>query len=518
MNSFPPRPPQAGPVAYCPCCVSRLRGYPTSRRCSACNSTPRERAFRLHLLRDGTLFDGRDKEVLALRTSTRLDGLLARAPFLYVTAHSPGEIAPLAASRFDEILLDLPSAQVESLRLTELGSALRPGGVLTAVVPSSSDILHRIIEVSHGDLQLENASESLVGAREQMGLDPQDEAQRLRRADPEAPHLQNGWLAGEGESSLVSVVTPVYNRADLLPQTIDSVLGQTHRQVEHLIVDDGSEEDIGAVVEAVRARLGNDDRLHYLRQPHAGGQRARNRGMLNARGEFLQFLDSDDLLHPDKIAHQVAALHSRPDADFAVGQRLHFRDGQPQPDPSPFLPLKEPVTLAQVQGKARIQTAAPLFRRRALRRIGPWNETLCCGQEGEYFARALILGLRAVLTPTAVCYVRVHEKNMSHTLQQKKHLAGMVRSREIVVRTAEAHGVACTLMRYLALFRNRAQYRASLGDWLGALDDLASQADFLRERSWRESVTYRLQLIGLTYFGCQSYLGISRIMRKVLRT
>jgi glycosyltransferase involved in cell wall biosynthesis len=100
----------------------------------------------------------------------------------------------------------------------------------------------------------------------------------------------------------VSVIVPAYNRASWLPDTVRSILQQTHPPAEVIIVDDGSTDD----TEAVCARFPAP--VRYVRQDNAGAATARNRGMLEATGEWFAFLDSDDLWAPNKLAVQLAAV------------------------------------------------------------------------------------------------------------------------------------------------------------------------------------------------------------------
>lgn len=108
--------------------------------------------------------------------------------------------------------------------------------------------------------------------------------------------------------ALVSVVIPAYNASVFLGQTLDSVLAQTHAELEVIVVDDGSTD---ATPDLLR---GYGERIRALRQANAGQAAARNRGAQVARGEFIAFLDSDDLWDADKIARQVALLARHPAA------------------------------------------------------------------------------------------------------------------------------------------------------------------------------------------------------------
>ena len=103
---------------------------------------------------------------------------------------------------------------------------------------------------------------------------------------------------------MISVIIPTYNRARLLPRALESVLGQTWRDLEVLVVDDGSEDDTRQAVEAI-----GDPRVRYIRHPQRRGAcAARNTGIENARGAYIAFQDSDDVWLPDKLTVQMRRL------------------------------------------------------------------------------------------------------------------------------------------------------------------------------------------------------------------
>ncbi|HZT44223.1 MAG TPA: glycosyltransferase [Chthonomonadaceae bacterium] len=112
-----------------------------------------------------------------------------------------------------------------------------------------------------------------------------------------------------GKPSLVSIIIPCYNQGPLLAEAIESALAQTYPQIEVIVVDDGSTDNTSLIARRYR------DRIHYLYQPNAGLSAARNAGLAIARGVYVNFLDSDDRLLPDKIAQQVPLL----DEDPALG-------------------------------------------------------------------------------------------------------------------------------------------------------------------------------------------------------
>lgn len=110
---------------------------------------------------------------------------------------------------------------------------------------------------------------------------------------------------------LVSVIIPVYNRAELILETINSVLNQTYQDFEIIIIDDGSVDNTKQVIESIK-----DSRIKYIYQENAGTSAARNNGTKNAKGEWIAPLDSDDIWLPEKLEKQINFLKNNPDIDI----------------------------------------------------------------------------------------------------------------------------------------------------------------------------------------------------------
>jgi glycosyltransferase involved in cell wall biosynthesis len=190
----------------------------------------------------------------------------------------------------------------------------------------------------------------------------------------------------------VSVVIPTFNRAQLLGRAIDSVLAQTFRDLEIIVVDDGSTDDTRDVV----ARYG--DAVRYLHQPNAGVSAARNAGVRAARHELIAFLDSDDVWLPRKLELQVPPMAdpevvlcftnrtwtSRPGVDrFAeVGYRF---------DRSPCV-LDDPARIATWPRGSGIIASGALYRRDAFLRVGGYDERLRVFEDLRLDFRLAMLG------------------------------------------------------------------------------------------------------------------------------
>jgi hypothetical protein len=144
------------------------------------------------------------------------------------------------------------------------------------------------------------------------------------------------------DDDLVSVIIPAYNAASTLGETLDSVRRQTHRRLEIIVVDDGSQDRTAEIAEAHAAE---DGRIRLIRKENGGVARARNAGAAASRADYLAPVDADDLWHPDKIARQLAALHAAgPEAGYAYTLCRHIdeagrviRDAGSRTDGAAFL-------------------------------------------------------------------------------------------------------------------------------------------------------------------------------------
>ena len=138
------------------------------------------------------------------------------------------------------------------------------------------------------------------------------------------------------EYQMVSVIIPTYNRALLIKESIQSVFNQTHRPIECLIIDDGSTDNTAKVIGNLQTKLATVDfKLIYIKQDNSGAPASRNNGIKNASGEFFQFLDSDDLLYPNKIKDQVSILQNQKQTDGVYGNWHHGLTVCPPPAVNP---------------------------------------------------------------------------------------------------------------------------------------------------------------------------------------
>ncbi|MGH7566603.1 MAG: glycosyltransferase family 2 protein [Gemmatimonadota bacterium] len=208
------------------------------------------------------------------------------------------------------------------------------------------------------------------------------------------------------EPGLVSTIVPVHNRPLLLTDAVESVLSQSYRPLEVLIVDDGSTDETAGVADRLATEHARE--VQVLHVPHGGPGLAREAGRRHARGEFIQYLDSDDMLLPEKFERQVSTLRAEPESGVCYGMTRCLDDPSPVGD------------RAWRRTGERIErmfpsflvdrwwgTLTPLYRRSVTDSIGPWTG-LWNEEDWEYDCRVAALGLPLSYVPHFVAEVRVH--------------------------------------------------------------------------------------------------------------
>lgn len=123
----------------------------------------------------------------------------------------------------------------------------------------------------------------------------------------------------------VSVIIPVYNVENYLRRCLDSVIGQTHRNLEIILIDDGSKDKSGEICDEYTAK---DDRIKCIHQKNCGVSRARNRGLENATGDYYHFLDSDDFIEPDTYEYLLNKMHDNGAEAIALEYYITFTDSE----------------------------------------------------------------------------------------------------------------------------------------------------------------------------------------------
>ncbi len=196
-------------------------------------------------------------------------------------------------------------------------------------------------------------------------------------------------------SRQVTFCIPSFNRADLVAETLDSLLAQTDPRWEAVIVDDGSTDHSAAVIDSYAARDARIRPIARTRGPK-GACTCRNVAVDNARGDYLVFLDTDDIVAPFCVAQRLTAATENPDADFIIFPALLFHDVPGDLDLWWNVQTAEDELTRQFHQDAVCQGTGPLFRRDAMLSVGGWNERLALWQDIELFFRFYIQRYRYV--------------------------------------------------------------------------------------------------------------------------
>lgn len=213
-------------------------------------------------------------------------------------------------------------------------------------------------------------------------------------------------LAGNGQHDLISIIIPIFNRAELVVDALESLLQQTHRHLQIIAIDDGSTDDTLAVMQEWSARH-PDFRVDIVEQENSGVAAARNAGLRVAEGEFIFFLDSDDLVYPFALAELLEAMRGHPLAPFAVG---HVQNH----DLAGNIVTWEHACSTRLSEKNWLNnkwmTNAALYRRSAVHHSGQFDESLSgVGEDRELVWRIVAINGTGVLVNKVVGVRRHHE-------------------------------------------------------------------------------------------------------------
>jgi len=190
----------------------------------------------------------------------------------------------------------------------------------------------------------------------------------------------------------ISVIIPTKDRRLLLAETLKSLSDQTLQAWEALIVDDGSSD---GTAEFVKELASGDPRFRYLARTgdHPGASACRNAGLSMARGEYVIFLDSDDLLVSDCLRNRLESIQQS-ECDYIIFQTGVFRS-KPGDDTRLWNRFDAEDDLDRfLSHDMPWHTSGPIWKREALSQIGPWDENCLTGQDWEFHIRALASGLR----------------------------------------------------------------------------------------------------------------------------
>jgi glycosyltransferase involved in cell wall biosynthesis len=283
----------------------------------------------------------------------------------------------------------------------------------------------------------------------------------------------------------VSILIPCYNSESYLAEAIESALGQTWPNCEIIVVDDGSTDDSLGVAQGYEGQG-----VRVIDQSNQGAPAARNRALEVATGEYIQYLDADDLLHPRKIEAQVSALQGCGGRTLAVCSTVYFQNGQPpgkgrrakgEEDIS-WLSSKDPVQwLVNLwlpdRGWGMVQTGAWLVPRGVAEDAGTWDERLTRDQDGEYFTRVVLASNGIQYVGEGCVYYRNHDDARVSGDRSRRAFQSLLRS----IDTRRV----CLLPRTSEENREEAKFAIARSYWKIAVRALPMHSDIFEEAKGR---------------------------------
>ncbi len=216
-------------------------------------------------------------------------------------------------------------------------------------------------------------------------------------------------MGGAAETPLVSVVIPAYNAEEYVAAALDSVLAQDWQPFEVVVVDDGSSDGTGTIVQSYPG-------IRYIRQENAGAAAARNTAIANTRGEFVANFDADDLLPPYRLRVQAEYLLAHPEVGCVFGRQQWL-------SPPPWLPRDD------VYGDLDGPLTTAMFRRDVLVGLGGYDESYTRGEDLDLVVRMREHSIRFEVLPDVLLYRRYHGDSLSAGRSSHENLIRSLRGK-----------------------------------------------------------------------------------------
>ncbi len=263
----------------------------------------------------------------------------------------------------------------------------------------------------------------------------------------------------------VSVVVPSFNQGTFIGQTVDSILSQDFADLECLVMDGGSTDD---TLDALH-RYDDDPRLVWVSEPDRGQSNAINKGLTRAQGQYLSYLNSDDLLMPGAVSAVVAYFEAHPDVDIIEGD-LSFIDANGATIGR--LPGRPFVLSELLSGRHRFNQAGAFWRSNLTQRIGLMDESLHYTMDHDYWARAALAGATIAYVPGVRAAFRFHDD--SKTVSQTD---GFLSDWEALLsRLEQEHAGDPAFVRMIEQSRTASAWRNAVHFWReGKLDSVRPQ-------------------------------------------
>ncbi len=205
---------------------------------------------------------------------------------------------------------------------------------------------------------------------------------------------------------LVTCIIPVFNSEKYIESAIESVLNQTYKNIEIIVIDDGSTDDTPKLIKQY------DGKIRYIRQANSGSAAARNLGISNSSGEFIGFLDSDDMWDKNKITLQLECLENNLRTEVCLCNiKIINEKGSRIPDDNYV--IVTPYSVCSI-----------LIKTEAIKKVGYFNNNLKFGEDTDWFMKIKEMEIPVKILKDKLVYARLHKDNLTNSFN--------VRNREVI--------------------------------------------------------------------------------------
>ena len=194
---------------------------------------------------------------------------------------------------------------------------------------------------------------------------------------------------------LVTSIIPAFNREKYIAEAIESVLNQTYRNIEIIVIDDGSTDNTPRILSSYNGKI------KYFLQPNSGASAARNSGISKASGDFISFLDSDDLWEKNKISLQMECFENNPGIDICLCNTKIFSEKKITDFDQKYI-IATPYHLCSI-----------LIKKDVLKRVGYFKTNLKSGEDTDFFLRIKEMGIPLKILQDKLVYIRIHANNLT---------------------------------------------------------------------------------------------------------
>jgi glycosyltransferase involved in cell wall biosynthesis len=219
---------------------------------------------------------------------------------------------------------------------------------------------------------------------------------------------------------LVSILVPAYNSEQWIAATILSAINQTYKRKEVIVVDDGSKDNTLSLARGLQSTI-----VKVVAQPNGGACSARNHALRLAQGDFIQWLDADDLLHPEKIALQMGQFQGEPNGRILLSSSFgtfYYRCSKARFIPNSLWRDLSPIQwfVSKFSNDDSMFPGVWLISRHLTENVGLWDESLSMDDDGEYFGRVIASCEKVRFVPQAKSFYRqANPQSISKTINHR---------------------------------------------------------------------------------------------------